>query len=72
MAGMCRLLCIAYIPAHVAGKAWPLTPTFGAVGGFIVGSLAALVVSATLELAQAGREAQPLPSQPADRKSKRS
>ncbi|TFK90006.1 PIG-F-domain-containing protein [Polyporus arcularius HHB13444] len=34
-------------------QAWPLTPTFGAVGGYIAGSLVALVVSATLELAQA-------------------
>ncbi|KAI0752851.1 GPI biosynthesis protein family Pig-F-domain-containing protein [Daedaleopsis nitida] len=37
-------------------QAWPLTPTFGAVGGSIVGSLVALVVSATLELAQTGRQ----------------
>ncbi|RPD61579.1 PIG-F-domain-containing protein [Lentinus tigrinus ALCF2SS1-7] len=34
-------------------QAWPLTPTFGAVGGYIAGSLVALVVSATFELAQA-------------------
>ncbi|KAI1792460.1 GPI biosynthesis protein family Pig-F-domain-containing protein [Ganoderma leucocontextum] len=34
-------------------QAWPLTPTFGAVAGFIVGSLLAMVVGATLELAQA-------------------
>ncbi|KAI0697639.1 GPI biosynthesis protein family Pig-F-domain-containing protein [Cerioporus squamosus] len=34
-------------------QAWPLTPAFGAVGGYIAGSLVALAVSATLELAQA-------------------
>ncbi|TBU25709.1 GPI biosynthesis protein family Pig-F-domain-containing protein [Dichomitus squalens] len=37
-------------------QAWPLTPTFGAIAGFIVGSLIALLVSATLELAQADRQ----------------
>ncbi|KAI0649864.1 GPI biosynthesis protein family Pig-F-domain-containing protein [Trametes meyenii] len=37
-------------------QAWPLTPAFGAVGGYIVGSLAALVVSATFAFAQVDRE----------------
>ncbi|PIL29156.1 hypothetical protein GSI_09205 [Ganoderma sinense ZZ0214-1] len=37
-------------------QAWPLTPSFGAVAGFIVGSLLALVVGATLELAQADHQ----------------
>ncbi|KAH9929100.1 GPI biosynthesis protein family Pig-F-domain-containing protein [Epithele typhae] len=40
-------------------QAWPLPPTFGAVGGYIAGSLAALAVSGTLELAQAGLSAAP-------------
>ncbi|KAL1948400.1 hypothetical protein VTO73DRAFT_12475 [Trametes versicolor] len=39
-------------------QAWPLTPAFGAVGGYIVGSLVALVTSATFALAQVNREAQ--------------
>ncbi|KAI0634329.1 GPI biosynthesis protein family Pig-F-domain-containing protein [Trametes polyzona] len=39
-------------------QAWPLTPVFGAVGGYIVGSLVALVTSATLAIAQVDRQAQ--------------
>ncbi|KAI0357641.1 PIG-F-domain-containing protein [Trametes cingulata] len=39
-------------------QAWPLTPAFGAVGGYIVGSLVALVVSATYAFAQVDRDAQ--------------
>ncbi|KAI0332208.1 hypothetical protein GY45DRAFT_1369356 [Cubamyces sp. BRFM 1775] len=39
-------------------QAWPLTPAFGAVGGCIVGSLIALLVSATLAFAQVDRQAQ--------------
>ncbi|KAI8989070.1 GPI biosynthesis protein family Pig-F-domain-containing protein [Trametes punicea] len=38
-------------------QAWPLTPAFGAMGGYIVGSLIALVTSATFAFAQVGREA---------------
>ncbi|KAI0672237.1 GPI biosynthesis protein family Pig-F-domain-containing protein [Trametes maxima] len=37
-------------------QAWPLTPAFGAVGGYIVGSLVALVVSATFAFAQVDRD----------------
>nr|VWO98584.1 BZIP domain-containing protein [Ganoderma boninense] len=37
-------------------QTWPLTPSFGAVAGFIVGSLLALVVGAALELAQADHQ----------------
>ncbi|KAI0372354.1 PIG-F-domain-containing protein [Pilatotrama ljubarskyi] len=39
-------------------QAWPLTPAFGAVGGYIVGSLVALLVSATYAFAQVDRDAQ--------------
>ncbi|KAI0772926.1 GPI biosynthesis protein family Pig-F-domain-containing protein [Trametes elegans] len=39
-------------------QAWPLTPAFGAVGGYIAGSLAALAVSAVLAFAQVDRAAQ--------------
>ncbi|KAI0827321.1 GPI biosynthesis protein family Pig-F-domain-containing protein [Trametes gibbosa] len=39
-------------------QAWPLTPVFGAVGGYIMGSLAALMTSATFAFAQVDRDAQ--------------
>ncbi|KAI9056467.1 PIG-F-domain-containing protein [Trametes sanguinea] len=39
-------------------QAWPLTPAFGAVGGYIAGSLIALAVSAILAFAQVHRDHQ--------------
>jgi len=33
-------------------QAWPLTPTFGAVGGYILSSMCALTVNAFEQLAQ--------------------
>jgi phosphatidylinositol glycan class F len=34
------------------GQAWPLTPLFGGIAGYIIGSLVALVVSALKWLAE--------------------
>lgn len=36
-------------------QAWPLTPAYGIVAGYILGSLAALTVTATLHLASQGQ-----------------
>lgn len=35
-------------------QAWPLTPTFGAISGYITGSLAAVAVNAFCYLAEEG------------------
>lgn len=32
-------------------QAWPLTPAFGIVSGYVIGSIAALTVSGTINLA---------------------
>ncbi|OSD00497.1 hypothetical protein PYCCODRAFT_1371063 [Trametes coccinea BRFM310] len=58
-------------------QAWPLTPAFGAVGGYIAGSLVALAVSAILAFAQVHRYHQAQQQQakiqaPKSQKSKRS
>lgn len=34
-------------------QAWPLTPAYGAISGYIIGSLAAFVISTVLWLAEA-------------------
>ncbi|KAH9829215.1 GPI biosynthesis protein family Pig-F-domain-containing protein [Rhodofomes roseus] len=56
------LLTSIVLPLTIVRQAWPLTSAYGAISGYVVGSLAALLVSTVLWLAETDLLARPFTS----------